>query len=602
VDDMQFGKRYRVTETIGSGGMADVYKAVDEVLGRTVAIKVLNRHYSADPEFVARFRQEAQAAANLSSPNIVNMYDWGKEGEDTYYIVMEYVAGTDLKELIRRNGPVDPYRAAEYCAQVAAALSVAHGYGIIHRDIKPQNIVLMADGTIKVMDFGIARAVNTLATQTGSVLGTAQYISPEQAQGRDLTPATDLYSLGIVAYELVTGRVPFEGDAPVAIALKQVNDQPVSPRQLNPDVPPAFEAVILKAMSKDPAQRYLSAEQMRADLLRVAEGRAPAAAVPAGVDDTSVMPAVAATAARKPARRGVNPWVWVGVVALLVLAGVGLAAGLGLFESGIAVPDVRGMTLADAKAELDNVGLVAGSVDSTTSQTVAEGLVVASDPNAGTKLESGTPVNLVVSTGKPLVKVPDVVGLPKDEAITALTDLGFTIADPVVEDFNKMKAGLVFAQSPLGETDAPEGSAIQLKVSKGPEQTGVPYVVDLKQGDAIDKLQGAGFKVHSTTKSSEIVAKGYVISQDPLGGEQAPKGSTVTIVVSSGPPQVTVPSVVGLPQADAETMLHDAGFSVQVDPGDPAPDPTKVGTVQSQNPAGNDKAPKGSEVVIKIYQ
>jgi len=255
--------------------MADVFKAVDDVLGRTVAVKVLHPRYASDPTFVARFRQEAQAAANLSHPNIVNMYDWGRDGE-TYYIVMEYVKGTDLKSLVAQQGPLDPRKAAEYAAQVCSALAVAHGYDIIHRDIKPHNIVLAPDGTVKVMDFGIARAGNTTMTQTGSVLGTAQYISPEQAQGKQLSPASDLYSLGVTLYELVTGRPPFDADTPVATALQQVNDEPIPPRQVRASIPPALEAVILRAMRKNPAERYTSATEMRDDLRRVLNGDGPA--------------------------------------------------------------------------------------------------------------------------------------------------------------------------------------------------------------------------------------------------------------------------------------------------------------------------------------
>jgi eukaryotic-like serine/threonine-protein kinase len=294
VEELVFGRRYRVIEKVGSGGMAEVYKAVDEVLGRTVAVKVLHPRYAADPSFVARFRQEAQAAANLSHPGIVNIYDWGRDDE-TYYIVMEYVHGTDLKVLVGQQGALDPMKAAQYASQVCAALAVAHGYDIIHRDIKPHNIVLAPDGTVKVMDFGIARAGNTTMTQTGSVLGTAHYVSPEQAQGRPLGPGSDLYSLGIVLYELTTGQLPFDADTPVAVALKQVNEEPVPPRQINPDIPPALEAVIMRALQKDPATRYSSAEEMRTDLKRVLAGGsvdAPAAVAAGGMDETSVMPAV----------------------------------------------------------------------------------------------------------------------------------------------------------------------------------------------------------------------------------------------------------------------------------------------------------------------
>ena len=297
MNDMVFGNRYRTIERIGSGGMADVYKAMDEVLGRTVAVKIMHPHYADDPTFVQRFRHEAQSAANLSHPNIVNIYDWGQQG-DTYYIVMEYVKGTDLKALIAQRGPADPVKATEYAAQICAGLSVAHGYGIIHRDIKSHNLVLTPDGTIKIMDFGIARAVDSMMTQTGSVLGTAQYVSPEQAQGRELTPGSDLYSLGVVLYEMTTGQLPFDGDTPVSVALKHVNEDAVPPRQVRPSIPPAIEAVIMRAMEKDPTRRYTSAEQMRDDLLRAAQGR-PVAATPR-VDDTTVMPAVERAARRSP--------------------------------------------------------------------------------------------------------------------------------------------------------------------------------------------------------------------------------------------------------------------------------------------------------------
>ncbi|MHB8964341.1 MAG: Stk1 family PASTA domain-containing Ser/Thr kinase [Coriobacteriia bacterium] len=292
---MVFGRRYRVIERIGAGGMAEVFKAVDEVLGRTVAVKVLHPRYAAEPNFVARFRQEASAAANLSHPSIVNIYDWGQD-DSTYYIVMEYVNGTDLKSLVEQHGPLDPMRAADYASQVCSALAVAHGYDIIHRDIKPHNIVLTPDGTIKVMDFGIARAGNTTMTQTGSVLGTAQYISPEQAQGRALGPASDLYSLGVTLYEMVTGRVPFDADTPVAVALKQVNEDAVPPRRVRPSIPASLEAVIMRSMRKNPAERYDSAAEMRDDLKRVISGSAvsaPAAVAAGGFpDETSVMPAV----------------------------------------------------------------------------------------------------------------------------------------------------------------------------------------------------------------------------------------------------------------------------------------------------------------------
>ena len=302
MEELFFGRRYRATEKIGTGGTADVYKAVDEVLGRTVAVKVMHAR------FAARFRQEAQAAANLVSPNIVNIYDWGQDA-DTYYIVMEYVRGSDLKSIIEQKGTLPSRTVAEIGAQACSALSVAHGYDVIHRDIKPQNIMVQPDGAVKVMDFGIARAGTSMMTQTGSVLGTAQYLSPEQAQGMPLTAASDLYSLGIVLYEAATGRLPFNADTPVAVALKQVNEQAIPPHVANPDVDPALDAVIVKAMRKKTADRYVSADDLRKDLRAVAQGRPVDAAGYAGmvaggtsadmtsrVDENTVVPRVGKTA------------------------------------------------------------------------------------------------------------------------------------------------------------------------------------------------------------------------------------------------------------------------------------------------------------------
>ncbi len=306
MEELVFGRRYRVTEKIGTGGMADVYKAVDETLGRTVAVKVMHARYASDPAFASRFRQEAQAAANLQSPNIVNMYDWGADG-DTYYIVMEYVRGSDLKSIILEKGALPSKKVADIGAQVASALSVAHGYDIIHRDIKPHNIMVQPDGSVKVMDFGIARAGNSTMTQTGSVLGTAHYVSPEQAQGKELTGASDLYSLGVVLYECVTGTLPFDADTPVAVALKQVNEQPLPPSARNSHIDPGLEAIIVKAMQKRAADRYSSPDEMRQDLRRVVSGEpvhaasaaagamvagGAAAAAAARMDATSVLPSV----------------------------------------------------------------------------------------------------------------------------------------------------------------------------------------------------------------------------------------------------------------------------------------------------------------------
>ncbi|HEX9094178.1 MAG TPA: Stk1 family PASTA domain-containing Ser/Thr kinase [Coriobacteriia bacterium] len=603
MEETVFGQRYRTIEKIGSGGMADVFKAMDEVLGRTVAVKVMHPHFAAEESFVQRFRQEAQAAANLSHPNIVNIYDWGQQGS-TYYIVMEYVRGTDLKELVQQRGPMDPLKAAEYAAQVCAALSVAHGYGIIHRDIKSHNLVLTPDGTVKVMDFGIARAVNTTMTQTGSVLGTAQYVSPEQAQGRALTPATDLYSLGIVLFELVCGRLPFEGETPVTVALKHVNEAAPAARSFNPAVPPALEAIIGRAMEKDVSRRYASADVMREDLMRFAQGR-PVGAVPR-VGDTTMMPPVEAAprpVVRRtpPPRRRSYVWVWVLAIVLAIAAGVGAAAAFGLFNVNVTIPPaIQGMAVADAKAKLVELGLKVGNTDNKPDKAIGDGKVISTDPPLGTSVPKGEVVDLTISTGPQKVKLRDVVSMTEDEAITALQKDGFQIALPVTRAFNpKFEPGVVYQQEPAADEMVDAGSAVRLWVSKGTEEMPIPYVVDKKKADAIADLVKAGFKVKSVDKPNSDVVKGIVFDQKPAGGGTAPKGSEVVITVSSGPEMVAVPDLSDMSEADAKAKLTSVGLLAEVQPA-PAPDPSKVGKVTGQLPASGTSVLKGSTVTIQV--
>ena len=604
MEDMFFGRRYRVTERIGSGGMADVYKAVDETLGRTVAVKVMHKRYAEEPDFVQRFRHEASAAANLSHPSIVNIYDYGVEA-GTYYIVMELIRGNDLKAVVKQRGAIDPIKVAEYGSQVCSALTVAHGYGIIHRDIKPQNIVLTPDGVVKVMDFGIARAVDSDATQTGSVLGTAQYVSPEQAQGRHLGPESDLYSLGVVLYELSTGRLPFDGDTPVSVALKHVNDEPAPPRSINPDIPPALEAVILKAMQKDPTRRYHSADDMRADLQRVIAGRAVTA--PPRVGDTTIMPIVGA--AHEPqvtrsatSKREVSPWVWIAVAALVVLLGIGVMWATGLIGGGLQVPNVTGMPVVDAKQELVDQGLTIGNEDLRPDPTVPKDAIISTDPSAGTAVTKGQKINLVVSSGPEMVKVPQVSGSGEATAVLALQAEGFQVDPVMTREYNsKYGAGIVFKTDPADGVEAPKGSKVHLWVSQGAEMIGVPFVGDLTQADATKQLNDVGFTVKVTPQPDAAVAKGTVVDQKPAGGAQAAKGSTVIIYVSSGLEQVKVPSVTDLTQAEAVAKIQALGLLESVQMLNDA-DPAHTGRVQSQDPKANTKVNKGATVTIWVAQ
>lgn len=602
MNDIVFGRRYRATEKIGSGGMSEVYKAVDEVLGRTVAVKVLHPHYAADAGFVARFRQEAQAAANLSHPGIVNIYDWGQD-DNTYYIVMEYVRGTDLKALVTERGALDPLKVAEYGAQVCAALSVAHGYDIIHRDIKPHNIVLTPDGTIKVMDFGIARAGNTQMTQTGSVLGTAHYVSPEQAQGRTLTAASDLYSVGVVLYELSTGRVPFDADTPVAVALKQVNDDPVPPRQLNPAIPSALEAVILRALSKNPADRHASAEEMRRDLTRIASGRTfePPAATIRDMDATSVLPAVDRPGSMSPPRiraipRRRNPWPWIALLSTLLIIGLGTAWALGLFKvvPKVVVPNLIGMTEQQATDALKAVKLAVGPVKYEYSEEPS-GTVLRQEPNAGVEVPEGSEIALVFSKGVQLFPVPNLVGLSEAEALAELRKAGFEL-NTILREFSDEPDGNVIRQSPAANTQAPEGALITIVVSKGTELRKIPSVVGKSRGDATAQLKAAGFGVKVVEEFSDTVEKGVVISQSPDGNASLEVGGVVTIRVSKGKDLVKVPRVIGMTEDQAITTLKNAGFEVlveeQVSPDD--------GIVITQDPIPDFTAERGSRVIIYV--
>jgi len=613
-----FGQRYRVTEKIGTGGMADVYKAVDEVLGRSVAVKVMHAKYASDEHFAARFRQEAQAAANLQSPYIVNIYDWGQD-DDTYYIVMEYVRGLDLKKLIQQKGFLPSKEVADIGQQVCAALAVAHGYDIIHRDIKPHNIMVTPDGGVKVMDFGIARAGNTTMTQTGSVFGTAHYVSPEQAQGKPLTAASDLYSLGVVLYEASCGRLPFDAETPVAVALKQVNEQPVRPSKINPALNPALEAIIGRALTKDPRGRYATAEDMRRDLQKVTRGMGLADSptlvgmppMGSAADATTVMPAVGArneygeTRDNYPKDSNMAPkkkktwWIWLLVAILIIGAGIGVAYGLGLLGgSSVTVPDVVGKTLEEATTELTGAGFVVGETTQKNDDTVVTDSIISQSPGAGTSAEKGAKVNLTVSIGAQEIPVPDITDLSEADARTAIEKAGFTVNAQPAEYSDKVDSGFVISQSPVSGEKAAKGSAISYVPSKGIKSSTVPSVVGLSSARARTKLTDAGFTVSVNKTYSDTVAKGVVVSQNPSSGLSVNDGSTVTIMVSKGAQvvKVTVPDVVGLTKAAASNMLTTLGLKVSYiyEPH------SENNTVLEQDPQSGAKVEKGTTVTLLI--
>lgn len=555
-----FNNRYKLTERVGLGGMAEVYRAEDNVLGRTVAVKVMLPQYAADPTFTKRFRQEAASAANLQSPYIVSIYDWGLDGE-TYYIVMEFLRGTDLKTAIKERGAINQRKAAEIGSQVAQALSVAHAGGIIHRDIKPQNIMIQPDGNIKVMDFGIARAGDAGLSQTATVLGTAHYVSPEQAQGKELTGASDIYSLGVVLYEATTGKLPFDGQDAVSVAVKQVNELPAPPSTINPNIDPALEAIIMKAMEKDPERRFKDASEMRHILndylagrpinlgddisglkTQVMGGVAPvngtAVMNPVGgangdAGRTTVNKAYAADAndeGKKKSKRNVVIGV---VVALLAVIGIVAAAmALGGNQEMVNVPDVSNKPIAEARSELQAAGFTIGTETEVYNPDVEAGNVVSTDPAAGVQAAKGSSVNITISKGTEQVTVPDLRGRSADEAQRVLASYGLNgqQGDTVFSD--DVEENRVAQQDIAAGTTAYKGDTITFHLSKGPETASVPNVQGLDFETARDRLEAAGFTV-SLQWRDDSAAVNTVIRQSVTG--TAKLGTTITLTISNGP-------------------------------------------------------------------
>ncbi len=561
------GGRYAIQDKIGTGGMAIVYRGHDTVLGRVVAVKTMLPQYAADPSFAARFKQEAQAAAALQSPYIVNVYDWGKD-DDTYYIVMEYLRGTDLKSGIRKHGALAPRKVAQIGSQIAQALNIAHRHDIIHRDIKPQNIMVQPDGNIKVMDFGIARAKNSHLTADNSVLGTAHYVSPEQTQGKELGATSDIYSLGIVMYEAATGKVPFEGDDAISVALKQVNEQPVLPSEINPNVDDALQAIIMKCMQKNPEDRFQSASELYRALRDYLSGQmenvAAATAVmnkPAQtqaigrIDKTQAMPQIGALnstsrnqAKRDQKRKGDDDnennskkGLIAGIIATIVIIAI---VGFGLWRtmSGsrpVDVPNLNGLTKSEAVATIERTDdFKVGEIREEFSPHIEPGRVISQDPKAGSKATKGTKINLTISKGeKPIeeIEVPDLRGLTPDAAKKELLRLGLVAgaADGVNSD--EYAKGLVAEQTPKPGEKIEKGSTVTLRISLGPDLIEVPNVIGKSQVAATNELQNAGFDVSANEDYSNSPA-GTVIAYSPTGSQQ--KGTVVVITVSKGPKKV----------------------------------------------------------------
>src|SRR5919106_687873 len=614
-----FATRYRMIRKLGGGGMADVYLAEDQELGRRVAIKILHERYANDDQFVERFRREAKHAAGLSHPNVVSIFDRG-ETNGSYYIVMEYVEGKTLKELIRSRGPCPIPVAIAYTRQILSALRYAHRSGLIHRDIKPHNVIVDSEGVVKVTDFGIARAGASQMTEEGSIIGTAQYLSPEQARGAPVDQTSDLYSTGVVLFELLTGDVPFTGETPVEIAMKHLSEIPDAPSQRRRDVPPDLDLVVLRALAKDPAERYQSAAAMDSDLDIVAHG----GHVPGDTADAATVVLAggravdASTAVTQVTRRGQpmgpghpeeylpigrrrSPWPWLLAVGALlaVLVGGWLlwdAFGDELGGSGqVAVPYVVGIEEDLAVADIEEEGLVP-NVRRVPSSDVEEGLVIDQDPKQGTKLDRESVVTIDVSSGKPEVEVPNVVGLSVESAVATLSQAG--LSAQVVEVFSNRNAGTVTAQQPKSSTVVVEGTRVRINVSKGARPITVPSVVGVPYEQAVAELERAGLQTVRVDESADL-QEGLVTRTDPRGGSEASRRTTVTVYVSRGPDTIAVPDVSATDVTIAQATLEGAGFRYLITYQD-TPELDQDGIVFSQDPLGGSQARPNAIVTLVV--
>jgi beta-lactam-binding protein with PASTA domain len=594
--------RYRIHQRIGSGGMADVYLAEDTHLGRQVALKVLHRRFAQDQEFVERFRREAKSVAGLSHPNVVGVFDRG-DHEGTYYIAMEHLPGRTLKEIVETEAPLSQERAIDLGEQILHGAGYAHRHGVIHRDFKPHNVIVDDAGRPKVTDFGIARAGASEMTETGSIMGTAQYLSPEQAQGHAVTAASDLYSIGVMLYEMLAGRLPFDGDSAVSVALKHLSEPPPPLSHFRPDINPALEGVVMAALAKDPAQRWQSAEEFAQGL------EAARSQIEAGVNGVGDPPVVAPVSlpapppeavppAGEPTRRRRRRWPWF-TIGLLMLALAGFLIYLGLSGAfgpdKVEVPRVTGQQLVRARAVLERSGFEVAETRVRSRQALDQ--VIDQDPNAGEEADEGSTVTLEVSDGPGTVRVPSVARLPQEQAIDDLQDVELRVTtEPQSSD--EISAGHAIRTVPRAGEEVERDTRVTLFVSTGPEQVTIPDVVGLSADSAEASLASEGFGVAVQEQESEE-AEGQVISQSPEGGVQVDRGTTVTITVSIGIEQVGVPNVVGLSPRDAEGQIRSVGLTV-VRSERTVTNPDQDGVVIDQRPGAGVDLDRGGQVVIIV--
>ena len=620
-----FDTRYRILSRLGTGGMAAVYLAEDQELGRRVAIKILDDRHANDVGFLERFRREAQNAASLSHPNIVAIYDRG-EAEGSSYIAMEYLEGPTLKDLIVREGPLPIPVAIDYVRQILAAVGFAHRNGIVHRDIKPHNVLVGEDGRCKVTDFGIARSGASEMTEVGSIVGTAQYLSPEQARGGPISPASDLYSTGVMLYELLTGTVPFAGEQPLEIAMKHLNGVPAAPSTHRRGIPRELDSIVLRALAKTPAARYRSAEAFDAELASFARGIAPSAETEAAAtalltggsadvgSSTAIVPPDQAAKVTKPGgayygyqppgrSRRKRPRVWPWLLALLAVTAIGAGAYFGYTKiqtrldasAPAIIPFVEGLREEQAITKIRDAELTP-DVRRVAHQKVSADYVISQAPPAGEKTTKGNSVRIRVSTGLPKATVPDVRNMKESEAIAALQQA--LLVPQVFEIESSKPIGRVMAQDPKPGTKVAQKARVRINVSRGQKPVGVPSLAGLTFDQATQTLQDAGFTTGRTDVESNEAA-GNVVGSLPGEGALLRPGQRVTLLVSKGPRAISVPDVNGLDRADALVTLKSAGLVPIVVTQDTT-DPVDDGVVIGQIPIAQDEVQPGTVITITV--
>ena len=603
--------------------MADVFEAEDLLLNRSVAVKALHANFASDEAFVTRFRREAQAAANLSHPNIVAIYDWGKDN-GTYFMVMELIKGKTLRDVLRSEGAILPRRAAEIASETAAALSVAHQHGVYHRDVKPGNIMLTEEGAVKVTDFGIARAMDDSEelTRTGAVIGTATYFSPEQAQGLPADERSDVYSLGVVLYEMLAGKPPFSGESPVAVAYQHVSETATPSHEVNPESSIELGAIAAHAMKKSPPERYQTASDMRADLIRylggsepIAAGAASAAAAtamltpprsPGGLDAAGYTSGTSTFDA--PVQERSQTGYWAAVGGLVVVLGLGIWLLMRLLAGGdtavvnVAIPDLTGVESDQAFATLQDLGFKVNFKEEP-SEEIAAGRVIRTDPAAGTEYPVGETVTVYLSTGAEEFGIPNVLNENVEVAKARLTDQGFVPGNITYQPTDDTDENIVINQSPPGGTSAPPGTVVDLVVSSGPAAIEVPNVAGQSSDQAIINLTREGFtNIQTEDEFSPTVLEGFVIGTNPSAGQVIPKEATIVVLVSMGPEPVNVPNLSGMTRSQAQAALNPLGLTLVVSP-ETVEVPLGsglVGNVAEQDPSAGTEVEVGSQVTVKL--